>query len=88
MPAGGSEDQPGLRRETPRAGEQYKITWTLGGKEIEGAANRTMLVASETGLYEDGRDEDMAQTAMFLACNEYAYGQVSSLLAVYSVRLS
>ena len=35
-----------------------------------------------------GRDEDMAQTALFLACNEYAYGQVSSLLAVYSVRLS
>ena len=24
-----------------------------------------------------GRDEDMAQLALFLACNEYAYGQVS-----------
>ena len=24
-----------------------------------------------------GREEDMAQAALFLACNEYAYGQVS-----------
>ena len=29
-----------------------------------------------------GREEDMAQAALFLACNEYAYGQVSAI--VYS----
>ena len=34
-----------------------------------------------------GGDEDMTQTVLFLACNEFAYDQVSLLLVVYCVRL-